>query len=172
MLVKITKNEFDKVYEILEQSFPLSERRTYQGQKQLLNKDYYKIYALKENDEIKAFIAVYELESFLFIEHFAVEDRYRNQGLGGLILRELSSIYDKQVILEVEKPESEIAKRRIEFYKRNGFYYNEYHYIQPALNEKSSAIELKIMSTKSRLDKTEFEIKRELIYKNVYNISA
>ncbi len=170
MLNLITINEFDKVYEILEQSFPLNERRTYQGQKQLLNKDYYKIYALKEKEEIKAFIAVYELQSFIFIEHFAVNERYRNQGLGSLILSELNSIYDKPFILEVEKPEIELAKRRIEFYKRNGFFYNDYHYIQPSLNDTSSPIELKIMSTKTNLKENEFFEVAKRIYNMVYNV--
>ena len=37
MLQKLLEEDFDKVYRIMEESFPIDERRTYEEQKALLN---------------------------------------------------------------------------------------------------------------------------------------
>ena len=76
--------EFDKIFSILENSFPSDEYRTYEGQQALWNHPRYTVYVIPddESDCIKAFITVWKFEDFAFIEHFAVNPFYRNQGLG------------------------------------------------------------------------------------------
>ena len=72
--------DFDKVYSIMEESFPIDERRTYEEQKALLENELYNIYVLydNENDNIKAFIAIWRFDDFAFVEHFVVSSLYRN----------------------------------------------------------------------------------------------
>lgn len=71
--------EFDKIFSILENSFPPDEYRTYEGQKFLGNHPKYTVYVIPddESDCIKAFITVWKFEDFAFIEHFAVNPFYR-----------------------------------------------------------------------------------------------
>lgn len=144
MLKKMQIQNFDKVYSIMEEAFPIDERRTYEEQKALLSRGEYSIYILPntDSDEIKAFITVYRFPEFAYVEHFAIDGKFRNQGLGSLILKELSDLLQCNICLEVELPETETAKRRIEFYKRNGFYLNEFAYLQPPISIGKKAIPL------------------------------
>ena len=89
MLQKIDKEEFDKVYTIMEEAFPDNERRSYEGQKSLLSLPNYKIHVMKDISDIKAFVAIWDLDDYIFIEHFAVNKNYRNQGLGSKIINEV-----------------------------------------------------------------------------------
>ncbi|MCG8399496.1 GNAT family N-acetyltransferase, partial [Bacillus atrophaeus] len=82
-----------------------------------------------------AFLAVWEFAEFVFIEHFAVSEKARNSGIGGKMLEELARQKAGKVVLEVELPEDSLKKRRIGFYERHGFTFNEYPYIQPPMGE-------------------------------------
>ena len=72
MIEKLEIKEFDRVFSIMEQSFPLEEYRAYEDQKRLLEDSAYRIYVAKENGEILGFAAVWQLENVLFLEHLAV----------------------------------------------------------------------------------------------------
>ena len=76
----------------------------------------------------------------------------------------------KAFCLEVEPPTEEMAKRRIEFYKRIGFVLNEYPYMQPSLGEGKNPIPLMIMSYKEPLTKESFENIRKVLYREVYKV--
>ncbi len=170
-MIEILRDEdFDGVYRIMEESFPLDERRSYEGQKKLLSNPIYRVYVMRDESSraVKAFITTYDLEDCLFVEHFAVSSSYRNGGLGSMILEELMSRTEKPVCLEVELPEEETACRRIAFYRRNGFYFNEYPYIQPAIEEGRNPIPLRIMSTQRPLTEEEYLSFRTAVYKEVY----
>ncbi len=162
--------DFDQVYHLIEVSFPADEYRTYEEQKALLDNPTYNIYVLSSEDEdiIKAFIAVWEFDSFAFIEHFAVDQKYRNMGLGSKILREIVGLVNKTVCLEVEPPHNELASRRILFYKRNNFFLNEYPYIQPAISKGRNPIPLFIMTFGRAIDENEFRIIKKDLYTKVY----
>lgn len=173
LLSKIDLNDFDKVFEIMQESFPEDEYRTYNNQKKLLDNKNYVIYAIKDdlNNSIKAFITIYEFQDLIFIEHFAVNREYRNQGLGGVILKELLSGTRKKVCLEVEIEKNEMAKRRIGFYKRNGFVLNEFYYEQPPISDNHNFIPMHIMSYQNALSSSEFKAVKELLYDKVYSCS-
>lgn len=162
------KEEFDKVYAIMEESFPEDERRTYAEQRALLDESEYKIYAFTDGKQIRAFIAIWEFEKAIFVEHLAVSSEYRNAKLGSKILQKLMSESDKMICLEVELPNNEIAKRRIGFYERNGFYLNGYDYVQPPMSEGKSELPLSIMTSQRKIDESEFEYIRSMLYKKVY----
>lgn len=172
MIQKMRMEDFDKVFSIMKTSFPLDEYRTYQEQKDLLRNPKYSVYVLPdaESEDIKAFITVWQFEDFAHIEHFAVNRKYRNQGLGSLILREIGDLLACQICLEVELPESDLAKRRIEFYKRNGFFINDYSYIQPPISEGRNPLPLIIMTSKDSITKERFEEIKAIIYREVYKV--
>lgn len=173
MLKKINSENFDAVYSIMEKSFPDNERRPYNQQKKLLERKDYSIYVI-ENDAgsgIKAFITVYEFETFVFVEHFAVDSRYRSQGLGSLILKELLRIVNLPVCLEVELPDNRIAAKRIEFYKRCGFVLNLFPYSQPPITQGQTSVPMYIMSSGKALSQNEYTIVKNTLYKQVYDFS-
>ena len=172
MLKTLDVKDFDKVYEIMELSFPRDEFRPYDGQKALLNEDTYQIYVLMDenNDIVKGLITVWEYDSLAFVEHLAVNPKYRNSGLGSLILKEISEYLGKMMCLEVELPETDIASRRIGFYERNGYYLNEYPYIQPALADGQDSVPLLIMTTERKLTQEEFMFVKNLLYTRVYKV--
>lgn len=172
MLQKMNLNDFDKVFAVMESSFPFDEYRSYQGQKQLLNASGYAVYVVAENDDIKAFIAIHRLDDFAFIEHFAVNPVYRNQGIGSDMLCELKNMLGCQLCLEVELPETQLAVRRIEFYKRNGFYLNNYPYEQPAFSDDKSPVPLLLMTTMHPLNIDEFLKIKKALYKDVYHMDS
>lgn len=172
-LRKATLANFNNIFAIMEKSFPFDEYRTYQEQKKLLNDSRYKIYVYSStNDEnISGFITVWKFDKFAYIEHFAVSPDYRNQGIGSQMLTELSQSLACQICLEVELPKTELAIKRIEFYKRNGFYLNDYPYVQPPYSKDKQEIPLLLMTTQKAINESEFEYIKFILYNNVYKVN-
>ena len=169
MLTELNGKDFDKVFTILEESFPKDEYRTYEKQKALLDDARYTIYIIPDRDEVKAFIAVWQFDDFAFVEHFAVNQAYRNQGLVSIILQELMKKLPCMICLEVELPETDFAKRRIGFYERNGFALNDYPYVQPAMVEGKKELPLKIMTSGKVVSEEQFGKIRDILYREVYH---
>lgn len=173
MLTRMSENEFENVYRIMEASFPPDEHRPYEEQLGLLDNSCYQIFVAKENEnstEIQGFMAVWQFEGLGFIEHFAVDSKCRNTGLGSRMLGEIGEHLIGHICLEVELPDTVIAQRRIEFYQRNGFYYNDYPYIQPSISKGRNPIPLRIMTYKSSISLDEIEKLKDILYRDVYNL--
>lgn len=171
MLELLNVNEFDEMYSIMEDSFHNDEFRPRDEQIKLFKNKDYNVFVVKDTDKnIVAFIAVWNFEDFLFVEHFAVDKNNRNNGIGSIILRELKDITNKMICLEVEPPQNEITKRRVQFYRRNGFYLNEYPYIQPPISKGKKPVPLMIMTNDHKVDYNCFKLIKEYIYKNVYKV--
>lgn len=114
------------------------------------------------------FLAVWEFEFFIYIEHFAVDPALRNSGTGSAMLKELVKQYQKLICLEVELPEDELTRRRIGFYERNGFVFNEYPYIQPPISKGKSPVPLRIMTYGEAITRETFEAMKNVLYRSVY----
>ena len=173
MLEQITEQDFESLYQLIETSFPPTERRTKEGQKALFcTEAAYRVYGTKnkQTNAVEAFLAVWELDRVLFLEHFAVDPTLRGNGLGSRLLSELASMANKPLCLEVEPPENETAIRRIGFYKRNGFFLNEYPYIQPPLAQGQPPIPLLIMTYGQSVDQSGFSEIRDELYRKVYHV--
>ncbi len=177
MLKELESKTFDEVYRLMELSFPEDERRTYREQKELLTNPLYKIYVPEkspesQNQPLQAFASVWEFDAVAYIEHFAVDPAYRNHGVGSKILNEVVKMMGKPVCLEVEPPNHEIAARRIEFYKRNNFFFNAYQYIQPSISKGRKPVQLFIMTSERNITRTEFENIRDILYRHVYRVQT
>lgn len=165
------EEEFEKVFDLMVEAFPVDERRTFDEQKELLSNPIFDIYVLKDDEsEIKGFISIYRFEKFVYVEHFAVNPKYRNLGLGHKILSNLTACFSR-LLLEVEVPETEQAKRRIGFYERNGFYLNDYPYIQPPISKSTNPIPLLLMTTGGKLTRNEYDEAKSTLYKGVYKVA-
>lgn len=163
MLQRINETDFPEIYRIMQASFPDDEYRPYEEQIALFQEPEYRIYYMPAG-----FLAVWEFESFIYIEHFAVDPALRNSGTGSAMLQELVKQYQKPICLEVELPEDELTRRRIGFYERNGFVFNEYPYIQPPISKGKSPVPLRIMTYGSAITREKFEEMKEVLYRHVY----
>ena len=170
-MANFDETEFDNVYRLMKISFPEDERRPYKDQKALLGRKEYKIHVLKNNadNDICAFAAIWDFDRFVYVEHFAVSPSCRNGGIGSRMIKKLVEKSDKPVCLEVELPTNEITARRIAFYERNGFFLNDYPYVQPPFSKDRRAVPLMIMTTGRKISSEEFENVKNTLYKNVYN---
>ena len=133
---KLNNDEFEKVYNILSESFPIEEYRTKEDQKVLLHNDKYNIAVYKNDEnEIIGLIAYYDFKSYIHMEHFAVSKSERGNGIGRKFLGEFKKAIANDITLEVELPQDNISKGRIEFYKSMGFKLYNYEYLQPPLRK-------------------------------------
>jgi ribosomal protein S18 acetylase RimI-like enzyme len=186
MLQFTSQSDFSEIYRIMQASFSDDEYRPYDEQLALFEKPEYRIYYMSAiemervsnhstgNSTMHAagFLAVWEFESFTYIEHFAVDPVLRNSGTGSAMLQELVRKYQKQICLEVELPEDELTRRRIGFYERNGFVFNEYPYIQPPISKGKSPVPLRIMTYGSAITQDTFEEMKRVLYQRVYKCTV
>ena len=175
MLQQLKIDDFESLYELMEESFPPEEHRTKEDQRALFDDSRYVVWGVRdEARRVIAFMATWELEQMLFLEHFAVSPALRGQGLGAKLLAELSELAasaKKQICLEAEPPETEIAKRRIAFYRRCGFTLNEYPYIQPSMAAGQPPIPLVVMTYGGGVSKDTFDSIRDELYREVYHVT-
>ena len=170
MIRDFLPEDFDRVFEIIEESFPRDERGTYDEHKKLLSDPAYRIYILQDDESgvIKGFMSVWDLGEEAHIDHFAMAPEFRNGGNGGKMLCDMVKHLGKMVTLEAEPPESETAIRRVGFYKRNGFFLNEYPYIQPAISKGGNEVPLLIMTYGRNITKDECNALRRVLYSKAY----
>ena len=167
----LQRSDFEEVWKIMRESFPADERRERAGQEALVTEPDYHLYGIREEGVPAAFADVWEFAEFSFLEHFAVEQGRRNGGLGAGLLRQLTGRVRLPLILEAEPPETEIAARRIAFYRREGFALNGYEYIQPAMSRTGRAIPLVVMSFPDPVNESRFQEIRAILYRRVYRVT-
>ncbi|MBQ5590241.1 MAG: GNAT family N-acetyltransferase [Clostridia bacterium] len=163
------EDKFNKFYALLQDGLLREEYRSMTRQKELFQNDAYKVLFCCKDEQIVGVMALWELDNFVFIEHFVVKSEFRGQKIGSKMLGFINSHFDKNVILEVELPYNEINKRRICFYERNGFFYNDFEYYQIPLNPLDNPLELRIMSSFKSLNKDEFSQVKSTLYDKIYN---
>ena len=124
-LTRITdpnSDAFNRLMDLYEQSFPPAERRERQSLASLLSKEARMHFcSIIDDDGTMAGLFIYwDLHTFIYMEHFAVFPDMRNRGIGRRMLQHLFTLADKPLVLEAEPADDEMAKRRIDFYRRNG----------------------------------------------------
>lgn len=168
---QVSKTRFDEIYDIMEKSFPPDEMRPHSEQLELFDNSHYRVYANVSEGKYVSFIAIWEFDDLIFIEHFATAPSHRCCGLGNKTLNEIKERFKgKKICLEVEEPEGELQRRRIAFYEREGFHLNSYPYIQPPISEGRRAVPLLIMTFPSPASLREFELIKNTLYREVYRI--
>lgn len=106
--------------------------------------------------------------SFCYIEHFAIDQKARNQGVGGCCLQRFLQESKHAVVLEAELPTDELSARRIGFYKRNGFDVRPEPYVQPSYKAGASTLPMHILASGS----IDFNIVKDWLYKTVYHTNT
>ncbi len=169
-MVRLGEKDFDNMYSLLKISFIADELRPYNQQKALLKKSIYHVFAEREADtnQLRAFIALWDLKDFVFVDYFAVHPIYRNQGIGQKILQEVFDMTQKNICLEIETPVNEITNRRLRFYQRNHFKLCNYDYKQPPVAKGNAPVSLSLMSSRDIQHEKDFKNICKEVYKFMY----
>ncbi len=160
---------FDAFFALLDVSLPPDEHRSYDAQKALLAEPAYAIMTAEEEGAVRAIMAVWEFCGWRYVEHFAVDPALRGRGVGAAMLGEYLGRDERRVVLEVELPETEIARRRIGFYTRCGLEISDFAYAQPPLNPGDGMLPLRLMASGGALTDGEAAAVRALLYREVYH---
>lgn len=115
------------------------------------------------------FITYWHLEDFYYVEHFAIDPNQRNGGYGRQLLDFLSQKLGKPIVLEVELPTEEMAQRRINFYKRQGYVLWENDYFQPPYRPGFDILPMSLMVQGNLDSAKDFERVKAKIHRTVYH---
>ncbi|MCD8032015.1 MAG: GNAT family N-acetyltransferase [Bacteroides sp.] len=156
--------------DLLVASFPIDEYRELPALREYTDhkKHFYNTVVLDENIPV-GFITYWDLNDFFYIEHFAIDPARRNGGYGKQVLELLQQTLNKPIILEVELPTEEIARRRIAFYERQHFILWNNEYVQPPYRTGSKQIPMYVMVS-GRLSPEKFPAVQAAIYQEVYGV--
>ncbi|MDR1881916.1 MAG: GNAT family N-acetyltransferase [Prevotella sp.] len=164
-------NEISFVENLYIESFPLSERRPVEAMLDLYKgASPFVIAMILEDDNTIGFFSYWDLDEFIFAEHFAISPGFRNEGYGRKAMDLFMKDITRPVVLEVELPATILSERRIGFYQRIGFkLWENVQYQQPAYHKDGIAIPMKLM-TYGNLDMEKDLIGvRSKLYGVVYN---
>lgn len=166
-LIRVEKSEFAEIYAAMVEAFPLAERRPRAAAEALFSEPCYTLFHTVEDGVRVGFVSVWALDGTTFVEHFVTYPAYRGRGYGRLVLALLGEKYGS-LVLEVEPPDTEMAARRIAFYRRAGFVTNDYPYIQPSYHGAGGEVPLLLMSFPDAL--TAPAETARLLYQEVYRV--
>ncbi len=160
---------FTQFWNIYQDAFPQEERRDIKDYREnLIRNPHYKFAPYFKEGSMIGFVSFWDLDAFLFIEHFAIHRKARGNGYGTRILRKLMN--KARIVLEVEPPVDTITQRRVRFYRRMGFHLNDYKYVQPPYRQGEHSVPLKLMSYPAPIGTDKVEAVTKRIYHHVYRM--
>ncbi len=140
----------EDVMELYLSSFPAEERRPLHHLSRLLAdpREPVTLYRADIEGVFAAFLTLWRLPSGVaYVEHFAVSHALRGQGIGSAVVARLPELTDgAPAVLEVERPLTEEARRRIDFYRRGGLVLHDYDYLQPPYSKTLSPLKMRLMT--------------------------
>lgn len=142
--------DFSRAMELYQISFPVHEQRRQQEQVAALGHPEYHFDCLLLGGQFAGIILYWQTQSFIYVEHFCTEPALRGKGYGAQALDALGAT-GLPVILEVDPPSTEIARRRLGFYQRAGFIENPYLHKHPPYQAGHPPHDLVVLSRPSAL---------------------
>lgn len=167
--IHTTETDYDYCEDLYIKAFPPAERRDEKHQRILTDtEDRLHFCAISLEDETVGFLTYWNLGSFLYIEHFAIDPAMRGLHIGSEVLHHLHENISLPLILEVERPDTDIARRRIAFYERCGYILWKSHYLQPPYQKGQNPLPLYLMCHGSLKEETDFAAIKDTLYREVY----
>lgn len=153
-------------------AFPSTERRNTALQRKVTDTtENFHFHALSVNGKTVGFLTFWEFPRFIYIEHFAIDATMRGQHIGQTVMEHFHKTTPKPIILEVERPDTDIARRRIGFYERCGYTLWRNDYLQPPYQEGQDFLPLYLMCNSCTLQAdTDFETIKTTLYTHVYGL--
>lgn len=165
----------DEAAALYENAFPEEERRPTADWIRLMSEraSFHADAILLSDGTFAGILTYWTFKGFGYVEHFATQPALRGHGLGG---KAIASLIEKArptpIVLEVEPPTDETARRRISFYERQGLSLVEKDYIQPPYRPDGECLNLHLMSTDKDFAETNFTFIKGTIHREVYGVAA
>lgn len=157
-LVKISSKDskFNKAMEIYKYSFPDFERRKEKDQLEALEDNRYHFEVIYDEEQLVGILLYWDMGSYKYIEHFAIDKNLRGKSYGSKILREFCR-RNKNIVLEIDPPIDRVSIKRLNFYKNLGFTLEEYDYSHPSYRKDCKRHSLKLMTYGEKMISKEYE---------------
>lgn len=161
---------FEPSLALMEASFPADERREEDDLRALIEGNpLFAFNVVKSDGERVGLMTTWNFGKFIYVEHFATEPSVRGGGMGAASLRELASMADLPIVLEVEPPaQSDEARRRVGFYERSGFKLWRTPYTQPPYSKEKRSLPMSLMAYGLEETPDCAKIVTALLYRHVY----
>lgn len=162
--------DYHFIEKLLIQAFPKEEYRELADFRFLTIHESHFHNNLIANDGVPLGLVTYwDMGAFCYIEHFAILPKMRNRGYGHEVLEYLKTYLDCPLVLEVECPVEEMARRRIAFYQRQGFLLWQHDYLQPPYRSGDTPLPMLLMVYGALDETADFESVKRMIHQVVYN---
>lgn len=136
-------------------SFPYHEQRETASQATIMGHPAYHFNCIEDAGKWVGILLCWETETFIYVEHFCIFPKLRNQQYGKKALEHLHTL-GKTVILEIDPPTDEIAVHRKSFYERVGYQANPFLHVHPPYHKDCQGHALVVMSYPNRLSEQEY----------------
>jgi len=110
----------------------------------------------KDGGALVGILLWWGFDDMRYLEHFATVPRLRGGGLGARALAAFTARSAVPVVLEVEPPETELSRRRVGFYRRQGFVASERPYTHPPYKRGGERVPLMLMSHPAPITDAQF----------------
>lgn len=154
---------------LLQTSFPAEEYRDLQALRNYTdNNPLFSNHVIWDDETMIGLITWWDFDTFCYAEHLAIDPSLRNGGYGSRTIRLLTETVKKPLILEVEMPDTDEARRRIGFYQRQGFrLWDEVSYLQPPYRPGDSFLPMYLMGY-GEIGPKDADRVKDRIYREVY----
>ena len=169
--INTSHEHYPFVETLMQTAFPIQERRNTDLQREYTdNKPHFHTLIIQDDNHPIGLLTIWDLESFHYIEHFAIHEKFRNKGYGQKVIKLITNEIKEMIVLEAEEPSDDITYRRIKFYQRQGFTLQNVPYQQPPYRSEDKWFPMKLMSIHERDFLSQYETIKSKIYKEAYNL--
>lgn len=144
---------FEALYAL---GFPIFEQRTREQQERAFLSANYHLTAYEENAVFIGFIACWEFDEYVYIEHCAIDRGLRGQGYGSRLLSGFITECPKMVLLEIDPVVDAVSEARLGFYKKCGFLENPYPHVHPPYRDGYKSHPLTVLTTGRTITQEEY----------------
>lgn len=121
------------------------------------------------DNQFAGFATYWQFDNFLYVEHLAIREELRGNGLGQILVQHLKDKAEPQpLLLEAEPATTELAIRRLAFYERQGIVPLSYNYLQPPYRQSDKPFPLLLLTQQKEKVEQDIEGYVRTIYLQVY----
>lgn len=145
-----------EAWDLYEESFPRCERWNAQGYDRAFGDPRFEADGIWRGEEFIGILFHWNAGAYRYVEHLAVSPAVRGQNMGSKALAAFCRKVGR-VILEIDPPVDEVARRREGFYLRCGFYPNPYPHVHPPYHRGKEGHTLVILSSPRPIGQGEYD---------------
>lgn len=161
---------FGKMYDLYESAFPAVERRDATALKNAMkSENKFQVSALLKEDGFVGFFNDWHFDDFVYVEHFAISPELRGKCIGTEVVNHYLQNTCLPIVFEVEKPDNEMAKRRIALYERLGCCLLPFDYAQPYYDGSGKLFPMLLMTNNDSFVSQNVHRIKSSIYEEVYH---